>query len=1499
MKYTKRIGLWIAMVGAVLFAAAQPTVQTILPGSGCRGDSLLIIGTGYSPDTEVTFLGTPSPGDDVAAAVTFIGNTLLRVRIPLTAVTGRLRLIEDGDTITTAQIVTVFSLPTAAPAVFGTGTRCVGDTLPLRANPAGGTAPYTALWTPSASLSSTTVQNPSFFATTSGPNNLTVTITDANGCSSAAAPLAFTVNALPPAPALSGPLTVCAGETEIYTQTNVQPGTIRAWSLTGGSGTAGPGANYTANFGNTPGPFQLRLTVTATVTGCESPAGVLNGSIQASPIAAFTSPTATTYLLNDFSFVPVNAVPAGGTFSSPTPGLITSIFSQAFIDLSATASSAGFDTIIYNVTDPQTGCAGSDTLIITIVDPASDICGLDSVFCISQPISPVQIDLGNCPTAGLLFPFATDITVSVVGPGVTTIIPDSVFQFDPMSFGGPDTVVLFAIFTQLAPTIETRIVARTIRIQTLPAPFAPDVTACDGSPLPPVLASGGPGPNYLWYSNPNLQNPIFSGNGFIPVNTPPPGITSFFVTYASGGCESFADTFTIGIGNRPLPPVLPQPLLELCANSLPLPAQVTVTGADVRWYSELNNQLGPLANQGPVLLNYVAGADTTVRFYVTDSQNGCESLPDTLTLVSRRILDAGFAGLDPSYCRPAIPDTVFLFPNANPGVLSATSIFEGPGVELSAAGWIFVISQADSGNNLISHLVTDDLGCGNESLATVQVFNAATISLSGLADQYCQTPDTVLLQLTGRYNSFAIDLTPAAPGAVIPTFSGAKFLPSVATPGLNTLQISYTDVFGCTGEFESETFVVPQPNAVIDLEEGRRCLDVPLTFSSNSTITQPGVIDSLIWNLGDGTTALGATVVHAFSIERTFQVELLVVSDAGCVDTDILPVAIQAFPVVDFFWENVCEGQQLTFDNLTTPVTRQFDYRWDFGSPLLPGSTQAEPVLNAPAPGAYHVQLVASTSSGCEDSVTKRVLVHPVVTIQVNDPYFDDFEAATDWLPSNANDSTDGWSWRQTALDSQFGVIDQVRSGIQAWITDRNEGTDPENSFLNSPCFDLSQLQRPMVAFLSWTDASPSLEGAAFQFATDGKNNWETLGRPRNGIGWYENERVIVRPGGVSNDSLFGWSHRNQTDWQDSRYRLDAQLPAADTLVRFRVAFSTFGGIDSTTSGFAIDSMWIGERSKNLVAEFFGPLDQPSAANLNSTVRQPEARNPLDVRSGQFLFPEANSDPDLAALRGDAYFSRSIFYKIPTEGNQVVLDGNQLNDRFDLLTQERLDRRMLETPRALLTGLTWDAATATLLGQVAAPYVPIQNLILHTLIIAPKAKPATADTLNNLILSMLPAPDGTPVLDLERGDSARFAVRASLPGGGAARRLVAGDSVRLLVFVQDQISGEIFQSANRMVLLSEVAERKPAPGPSGAEVTTLQVYPNPASREVTVQIPDLGPVATEWTLTDLSGKTVARGTPAFGALNWTLDLDPQAEGWYQLKVWFADGSAALARIFKN
>ena len=121
--------------------------------------------------------------------------------------------------------------------------------------------------------------------------------------------------------------------------------------------------------------------------------------------------------------------------------------------------------------------------------------------------------------------------------------------------------------------------------------------------------------------------------------------------------------------------------------------------------------------------------------------------------------------------------------------------------------------------------------------------------------------------------------------------------------------------------------------------------------------------------------------MHIFAYgDSCYNVRLIVTNFNNCVDTIVKQVCILPHPPVDFTHDTACINDLITFraDTAVMDLGMIATWSWDFGdgSPLVtdPISTQ-HLYIN---PGVYLVTLMVTDTSGCMNTISHTIEVHPL-----------------------------------------------------------------------------------------------------------------------------------------------------------------------------------------------------------------------------------------------------------------------------------------------------------------------------------------------------------------------------------------------------------------------------------------------------------------------------------------------------------------------------------------
>jgi len=165
-----------------------------------------------------------------------------------------------------AAVLTVNATPVASAS--GTTAICLGNSTPLT-----GSGGATCSWTPSTGLSDPSSCAPDASPAATTTYTLTVYSASVPPCASTNAPtVTVTVNPVPAQPVITAPASVPVGASGASASVPTHAGSTYAWTLTGGTITAGQTTHQIVFDAGSPGTT-MHCSVVETASGCASPAG--------------------------------------------------------------------------------------------------------------------------------------------------------------------------------------------------------------------------------------------------------------------------------------------------------------------------------------------------------------------------------------------------------------------------------------------------------------------------------------------------------------------------------------------------------------------------------------------------------------------------------------------------------------------------------------------------------------------------------------------------------------------------------------------------------------------------------------------------------------------------------------------------------------------------------------------------------------------------------------------------------------------------------------------------------------------------------------------------------------------------------------------------------------------------------------------------------------------------------------------------------------------------
>lgn len=213
------------------------------------------------------------------------------------------------------------------------------------------------------------------------------------------------------------------------------------------------------------------------------------------------------------------------------------------------------------------------------------------------------------------------------------------------------------------------------------------------------------------------------------------------------------------------------------------------------------------------------------------------------------------------------------------------------------------------------------------------------------------------------------------------------------TPGDYILQFREYALTDCYGLVEQNIRVLPNPVAAF--ENNPICVYDSALFINNS-VSSDG-LQSTVWRIGDQYFD-DFNLNYVFSETGDYMVELSVVSNSGCSDLESLQFSISDRPTANFYFtpEYVSTlNPYVNFFNLSNTTS----VLWDFGDSTT--SELWQPNHTYESPGWFDVKLHVTDDLGCEDSITKSLLVADDIIFYLPNSFTPDGDGLNDTFGPN------------------------------------------------------------------------------------------------------------------------------------------------------------------------------------------------------------------------------------------------------------------------------------------------------------------------------------------------------------------------------------------------------------------------------------------------------------------------------------------------------------------
>ncbi|HXS36478.1 MAG TPA: PKD domain-containing protein, partial [Flavipsychrobacter sp.] len=379
------------------------------------------------------------------------------------------------------------------------------------------------------------------------------------------------------------------------------------------------------------------------------------------------------------------------------------------------------------------------------------------------------------------------------------------------------------------------------------------------------------------------------------------------------------------------------------------------TGSPTSWSWDLGN--GATSTLQNPSTTYLTAGTYTVKLTVKSGASS-STLTKTSYITVLASPTVSFTASDSTATCP--PKTITFTNSSTAGTGTATYLWDfGDGTSSTAKNPTHTYTT--SGKYDVSLIVTNSSGC-NKTLTKNGYIDMADIpaaSFTSANASACTAPATVSFTNTSTgATSYSWNFGDGS------TSTSASPSHSYASTGTYTVKLIATNSSGCSDTLISTDFVnIGNLNASFTTTTPG-CSGAPVSFTNTSI---PSSATSA-WSFGDGTTSTSASPTHTYSSSGTYTVRLIE-RLSGCADTTSTTITVHPSAVVSFSAASTTSCKTPFSVSFTNSTTGASSYSWSFGDGST--STTTSPTHSYTADGNYTVKLIATTSFGCKDSLTK------------------------------------------------------------------------------------------------------------------------------------------------------------------------------------------------------------------------------------------------------------------------------------------------------------------------------------------------------------------------------------------------------------------------------------------------------------------------------------------------------------------------------------------------
>ncbi len=293
---------------------------------------------------------------------------------------------------------------------------------------------------------------------------------------------------------------------------------------------------------------------------------------------------------------------------------------------------------------------------------------------------------------------------------------------------------------------------------------------------------------------------------------------------------------------------------------------------------------------------------------------------------------------------------------------------------------IVLKKYAGAGNKTVKIICTTASGCMDSVIKTIHIYAKPLSDFSIAKKEQCLRNNLFVFK-----NNSTTDT-----GSLTYHWTFGNGLASIAKDttltyaaiGSYTIQLITNTANNCKDTATDSVLLDPHPATGFQINNIAQCYNINhFIFIDTSHISKGSFTRK--WNTGDNQNYTDSFLLHRYNDSGNYSVQLSLLSDKGCADTLQKNVRVHPQPSAQFTIDSIAKclrNNLFKFTNTSTTPYGSNTYRWFFGDGDSLQSTNA--THSYISFDTFAIQLIATNSNLCRDTISKTVIVHPMPNAQ-------------------------------------------------------------------------------------------------------------------------------------------------------------------------------------------------------------------------------------------------------------------------------------------------------------------------------------------------------------------------------------------------------------------------------------------------------------------------------------------------------------------------------------